>query len=33
MVNILNFEEDVDQILNSNLDLKKQKDKLDKNKT
>ena len=33
MVNILNFEEDVDQILNSNLDLKKKRDKLDKNKT
>ena len=33
MVNILNFEEDVDQILNSNLDLKKKKDKVDKNKT
>jgi hypothetical protein len=33
MVNILNFEEDVDKILNSNLDLKKKKDKVDKNKT
>lgn len=33
MVNILNFEEDVDKILNSDLELKKQKEKYDKNKT
>ena len=33
MVNILNFEEDVDKILNTDLELKKQKEKYDKNKT
>jgi hypothetical protein len=33
MVNILNFEEDIDKILNSNLELKKKREKLDKNKT
>ena len=33
MVNILNFEEDVDDILNTDLELQKQKEKIDKNKT
>ena len=33
MINILNFEEDVDKILNTDLELKKQKEKNDKNKT
>lgn len=33
MVNILNFEEDVDNILNTDLELQKQKEKIDKNKT
>jgi len=32
MVNILNFEEDVDHILNTDLELQKQKEKIDKNK-
>ena len=33
MVNILNFEEDVDDIVNTDLELQKQKEKIDKNKT
>lgn len=33
LVNILNFEEDVNDILNTDLDLEKQKEKIDKNKT
>ena len=33
MVNILNFEEDVDDILNTDLEIQRQKEKIDKNKT
>ena len=33
MVNLLNFEENVDNILNTDLSLAKQKEKIDKNKT
>ena len=33
MVKILNFEEEVDNILNTDLDLQKEKEKIDKNKT
>ena len=32
-VNILNFEEDVDDILNTDLEIQRQKEKIDKNKT
>ena len=33
IINILNFEEEVDEILNTDLDLERKKEKIDKNKT
>ena len=33
IINLLNFEEDVDDILNTDLEIEKQKEKIDKNKT
>ena len=33
IINLLNFEEDVDDILNTDLEIEKQKEKIDRNKT